>query len=274
MGGLGRLVLWDVDTQNDFFGRDFESNGTSYKPALGIPGSESIRENLRKIIQYTYNNDNWRIMGSVDAHTIKDKLHLAKWPIHCIKGTPGQLKIPETQLPETVFIPMKKLEREELEEILEKNKAVYFEKSELPNAKNADECNSCKVNPNIETMLDLVRPKLIILDGVALDFCVKEAYNYFKSMTSFDQRDSLNYRLGLVTDAIKEFNPEALSLYGRWKTKERILTNTEQVLAGQFETEQSSTEFDQYIDKKLGDHQLAIERENQRTIYEHTHDKL
>jgi len=225
--GKNGYILWDVDTQNDFFDSKFTYQGRTYDPKLGVPEAGSIRPNLQKLIHYAITKPGWRVMGTVDAHTEADKKHLSKWPKHCMKDTPGQLKIEETRLEDTIFIGMEDLSERLLEKyVVEDKGAVYFEKHERPQDTDPDACNSAAVNPNVAKALKKINPKLITVTGVALGYCVKEAVNYFLD---------LGYKVALVTDAIKEFSPDELTLYADWKNHGAILVHTRDVLAGKLE---------------------------------------
>lgn len=229
-----KIVIWDVDTQNDFFDSDFEYEGKVYKPQLGVPGAGSIRSNLKELLTYASSNPNYRIMGSVDAHTDADVKHFAKWPKHCKIGTPGQLKIEETNLENTGYVPMEKLSDDRLGDLIyeyqgpydERQGPLYFEKSERKEDLDPDACNSARVNPNVAPILEKLEPKVIAVCGVALGYCVKEAVEYFLE---------LGYKVALVTDAIKEFSADELALYSDWKARGAYLVHTRDVLAGKLE---------------------------------------
>jgi nicotinamidase/pyrazinamidase len=91
----GVVVGVDVDTQ-----RDFAQEGG----ALYVPTSEEVKTNLARL------TDELRIrIGSVDSHAFdawEFQSNGGPFPEHCVKGTEGWLKIPETQRGPTRFIPM------------------------------------------------------------------------------------------------------------------------------------------------------------------------
>jgi len=91
----GVLVGVNIDTQIDF----------AYpEGALYVPTHPSVIEYIRVLTQVI----NYQI-GSVDAHSY-DSWEFQKnggpFPAHCLKGTIGQLRIPEVQRQQTRFIPM------------------------------------------------------------------------------------------------------------------------------------------------------------------------
>lgn len=225
---MNEYILWDVDTQNDFFDREFEYEGKWFKPALPVPESGDIRPNLAKLISNAKIMPGWRIMGSVDAHTEDDVRHIKKWGKHCMKETLGQTKIYETYPAHGAeYIPAEKIQKEELEEIIQrKTTPVYFEKHERPQDEDPDACNSVRVNANVEEALKIAKPKVIAVAGVVLGYCVKGAVDYFLD---------LGYKVALVTDAIKEFSPDELTLYADWKKRGAVLVHTRDVLQGKLE---------------------------------------
>lgn len=206
------LVLWVVDAQNDFFDRPYDGG----QPALAVPGAVDIADNLGKVVQYAWKQPGWYVSGTVDAHD-DDPLHFAKWPKHCVKGTPGQLHIAETRLQYAVFVPV-----ESGAYVGDLTEPVFFEKKERSYHTEPDESTSPKCNDNIKPYLERIKPRAIVIAGVVLGFCVKEAVEYFLEM---------NYAVAVVQDAIKEFAPEELQLYTEWERRGVLLTSTEEVVS-------------------------------------------
>jgi nicotinamidase-related amidase len=228
-------LLWIVDTQNDFFDTEYEVYGQASraKPALSVPGSKIIRENLGLLSAYTKRTENWCSSGSLDAHTDQDVKHFSRWPVHCLKGYAGYFPIPEVDARDwnefekpIARITMKNQSDASLDYyrgLLGLHHLVFFEKGERPEDTDPNACNSCRVNPNVAPMLSLLQPKMIVICGLALGYCVKEARDYFKE---------LGYKVALVTDAIKEFSAEELALYGKWHAEGDILVHTSDVIEG------------------------------------------
>ena len=86
-----RVVLWDVDTQVDFMHADGK---------LYVPGAESIIPNLKRLTDYAHQHG-IRIVASADDHVaghreLSDQPDFREtFPLHCMRGTPGQRKIPD-----------------------------------------------------------------------------------------------------------------------------------------------------------------------------------
>lgn len=87
-------VFLDVDTQVDFM----LPTGSLY-----VPGAEEIVPNLKRLMNYAREH-RIPVLSSADAHPPDDP-SFAEWPPHCVVGTPGQSRIPETQFPSATVIP-------------------------------------------------------------------------------------------------------------------------------------------------------------------------
>src|SRR3989442_3991639 len=91
---MARVIFWDVDTQYDFMRADGK---------LYVPEAESIIPTLKRLTDYAHTHG-IRIVASADDHVAGDAeiSDTPDWkttfPPHCMRGTPGQTKIPETAL--------------------------------------------------------------------------------------------------------------------------------------------------------------------------------
>src|SRR5260370_26346021 len=91
---MERVILWDVDTQYDFM----KADGKLY-----VPDAEQITRNLKRLSEFAHGHD-IPIVASADDHLPSDPEISATpdwtstFPPHCLRGTPGQRKIPETTL--------------------------------------------------------------------------------------------------------------------------------------------------------------------------------
>ncbi len=153
----GRPVLWDVDTQVDFMLRDGK---------LSVPGAEETAPNMARLVAWA------RAAGvvhvaSADDHELTDPEisdapdYESTYPPHCLRGTPGAAKIPETAqrdpLPVTLtpyppgLVPALVCGRAEIL-LLKKSFDVF-------------------TNPNTEAVLDVLAPSEAIVFGVATDVC-------------------------------------------------------------------------------------------------------
>lgn len=192
-----KRVLVDVDVQNDFCLPD---------GALSVPGSPV--DLYRRIVALAA-RDGAPIVGSVDSHAY-DAWEFAsngnvgpdgadpRFPDHCVKGTPGWLKVAGTLPQRFRFAPcVADLPHAELAAELASGatQGLYFEK----------EVYSLFANPSAEPVLaallrgsggadaGLQGVELIVF-GVATDYCVRAA--------ALGLRER-GYRTAVLTDAIR-----------------------------------------------------------------------
>lgn len=151
-------ILWDVDTQYDFvYG------------SLQVPEADKITGKFKEAIDH-FESEGYAVMGSVDVHVGKE----ADFPLHCIKGTKGQMKIPETQ-GDILYVSDKKYEPDALEMVVEEVKAgrrIYLEKDGV----------DMMQNPNTEQLMKMLDVTEAYLIGLATNICVYAADKAFKSM--------------------------------------------------------------------------------------------
>lgn len=99
---LRRHILVDVDTQHDFV----DPSG-----ALYVPGEEGVDDAIAMLLQEAEVHGS-PILGSVDSHAYdawEFEGNGGPFPPHCVKGTPGWLRV-HPQLPaRTRFVPMQVL---------------------------------------------------------------------------------------------------------------------------------------------------------------------
>src|SRR5438128_8882949 len=97
---MARVIFWDVDTQYDFMKPDGK---------LYVPGAQDIIPNLKRLTDYAHTRG-IRIVASADDHVmdhpeISDKPDWqSTFPPHCMRGTSGQKKIPETALRDPLVV--------------------------------------------------------------------------------------------------------------------------------------------------------------------------
>src|SRR3970040_2127602 len=97
---MSRVIFWAVDTQYDFM----KADGKLY-----VPDAEQIIPNLRRLTDYAHGHG-IRIVASADDHVaghreLSDAPDFKEtFPPHCLRGTPGQKKIPESALKSPLVI--------------------------------------------------------------------------------------------------------------------------------------------------------------------------
>lgn len=163
-----RSILIDVDTQFDF---------CAPAGALYVRGAEALP--FAALVERAVATGT-AIVGSVDSH------HFDAWefagateagpngerpsfPAHCVKGTSGWLKLPETLAPKTRFVPNVRANEADLDALVTRNapQALMLEK----------EVYSLFANPNADAVLQRVvtdDPRFLVF-GVATDYCVRAA---------------------------------------------------------------------------------------------------
>ncbi len=160
-----RTIFWDVDTQIDFIlatGR------------LAVPGAEAIVPALARLTSHAHAN-NIRIVASADDHDVGHAeivdADSANWkttfPPHCMRGTAGQRKIPETTLRDRVLIEPVPFDDDEITALVRESVGdILLHKPGL---------DVFRWNPNAAAVLQTLAPDRIVLYGVATDFCVAAA---------------------------------------------------------------------------------------------------
>ena len=158
-------VLWDVDTQVDFMLPDGK---------LYVPGAEEVADNMRRLVEAARAAGVVHVASADDHELIDEEISVEPdfsrtYPPHCLRGTRGAQKVPETEqedplpLAELPFPPglvpgLVDGRREIL--LLKKNFNVF-------------------TNPNADPLLDALDPEEIVVFGVATDVCDDAAIRGF-----------------------------------------------------------------------------------------------
>jgi nicotinamidase/pyrazinamidase len=167
------IIFWDVDTQRDFL----EADGKLY-----VPGAGHLIRNLYRLTRCAA-DQHILLVSSVDAHQPGDP-EFRQYPPHCLAGTPGQQKVPETLLPDRYTIP---------------NRPVDLPADVLNHAQIIVEKQDVNVftNPNLNDLLARIGPTAVLLYGVVTEICVDRAAR------GFIER---GYRVHLVRDAMQHLD--------------------------------------------------------------------
>jgi len=203
---MARVIFLDVDTQYDFM----KADGKLY-----VPDAEHIIPNLKKLTDYAHGHG-LRIVASADDHVPTDPeiSDVPDWkttfPPHCLRGTPGQRKIPETALREPLVI------EPDAQDAKAHRGDILFHKHRF----------DVFTNPNVLPVLDALDPQDIVLYGVALDVCVRYAIEGL-----LEHRPQI--RLFAVTDAMKPIDRDvAEHLLREWGDEGVRLVKTSEVVVG------------------------------------------
>ena len=152
-----RTVLWDVDTQVDFVLPDGK---------LAVPGAVDAAPAMARLVEWGRANGVTHV-ASADDHELTDPEisdepdFQSTYPPHCLRGTRGAQKIPETEqqdplpfghvaYPPGLIRPLVAQRREIL--LLKKSFDVF-------------------TSPNAEAVLEYLDPTEVVVFGVATDVC-------------------------------------------------------------------------------------------------------
>ena len=193
-------VFVDVDTQHDFC----RSDG-----ALFVHGAPAALPACARLVARAV-ADGALLVGSVDSHAhdawefdgngrVGPAGEDPRFPAHCVKGTAGWLKVPETLPARFYFIPVVP-DPEAASRVPPRTQAVYFEK----------EVYSLFANPNAAPVLDALCPAgplEFVVFGVATDYCVRAAALGLKDWIAA-RPDREGSRVVVASDAIAAVTEE------------------------------------------------------------------
>ena len=210
---MTKLVFWDVDTQHDFM----KSDGKLY-----VAGSEEIIPAVKALTEFAHAN-RIPIVASADNHETSDPeiSDAPDWrttfPPHCMRATPGQRKIAETELRNPLVI-----EPEPQDPGALAQKVLAHRGDFLLHKRAVD----VFTNANVPTVLRALEPEAVVLYGVATDFCNKYAIEgLLRELPKAD--------LYLVTDAVRAINSdESDRLIAGWRDRGIRMVTVPQVLGG------------------------------------------
>ncbi len=210
---MARIIFWDVDTQYDFM----KADGKLY-----VPDAEHVTANLKKLTDYAHGHG-IRIVASADDHVAghRELSDRPNWkdtfPPHCMRGTPGQKKIPETTLRDPLVIEPERQDPKALADRVRQHPGdILFHKHWF----------DVFTNENVAAVLDVLDPQDIVLYGVALDVCDKYAIEGL-----LERRP--HTRLFAVIDAMKPIDRDvAEHLLREWGDEGVRLVKTSEVVMG------------------------------------------
>jgi nicotinamidase/pyrazinamidase len=216
---MGGVVFWDVDTQVDFMHADGK---------LYVPDAEQIIPNLRRLNDYAHRRG-IRVVASADDHVAGHRELSANpdfketFPEHCMQGTKGQTKIPETSLRDPLVIEPGRQDAGALAKRVRGHAGdILFNKHWF----------DVFTNENVETVLGVLAPKTVVLYGVAQDVCNKYAIEGL--LTRHPE-----IRVFAVSDAMKPIDREvARHLLKQWsEAGVRIVETNDIVEEGLLDTQ-------------------------------------
>jgi nicotinamidase/pyrazinamidase len=205
-------LFWDVDTQYDFMRADGK---------LYVPGSEEIIPALARLTHFAHHHG-IPIVASADDHVpghreLSDTPDfLTTFPLHCMRGTPGQRKIAETALRNPMVIEPEPEEPSALAARIAAHDGDFLLLKHWFDV---------FTNANVGTLLEVLQPVHIVLYGVALDVCDRYAV---EGLLEHQPAATLWF----VTDAARAIHADAVApLLEEWKDRGVRLVTTADVVA-------------------------------------------
>ena len=150
-------ILWDVDTQVDFMlpeGKLYVRGAEQTAPAMGRLVAAAREAGLVHV-------------ASADDHELTDPEISDEpdwrntYPPHCLRGTRGAARIPETEQADPLPLPLVPYPPGLVPELIDGRRELLLLK------KNFD----VFTNPNTDAVLEVLDPDEVILFGVATDVC-------------------------------------------------------------------------------------------------------
>jgi nicotinamidase/pyrazinamidase len=158
-------ILWDVDTQVDFMLPDGK---------LYVPGAEETAPAMRRLVEAARDAGLVHV-ASADDHELTDPEisddpdWRNTYPPHCLRGTRGAEKIPETEQDDPLPLSLVPYPPGLLPGLLEGRREVLLLKKNF----------NVFTNPNTDALLDALDPEEIVVFGVATDVCDDAAIRGF-----------------------------------------------------------------------------------------------
>lgn len=192
----GPFVFVDIDTQRDFL----EESG-----ALFVRGSGAIGANLARLTR-TAKDAGIPVLATACCH-LPDDPELLQFPPHCMAGTDGQRRIPETECADSTVLGVDDRLTGDLPRHLTLNKRE-FDVFSRPDA------------GALVERLGASRPTFVVY-GVATDYCVRAAVEGLLAR---------GQRVAVVVDAIRAIDAEAEArLLSTWADRGVVLVMTDAV---------------------------------------------
>jgi len=175
-------LFWDVDTQYDFM----RPEGRLY-----VPGAEGIIDNVCRARRFALDNG-YSLLASADWHQEGNEEISKKpdfkttFPSHCIAGKPGSERVGNLGKVHIDIIQNEKMDSAELQKISAKKQFhIEIRKEELDPF----------TNPNTKEIITILKPKVVVVFGIPLDLCVRQAVEGLLATDSI--------KIYLLRDAVK-----------------------------------------------------------------------
>jgi nicotinamidase/pyrazinamidase len=197
-------ILWDVDTQVDFM----LPEGKLY-----VPDAEQTAPAMKRLVEAARAAGIAHVASADDHELVDDEISdqpdfETTYPPHCLRGTRGARKVPETEQEDPVAIGLGPFP----ERYLAGREFLLLKKS-----------FDVFTNPNAERLLERLDPDEVIVFGVATDVCDNAA------ILGMLERGR---RVVFVEDAARGLDEgRVASAMAAWRERGVLFTTTDEVVA-------------------------------------------
>ncbi len=202
-------LLWDVDTQVDFVRAGAK---------LPVPGAEAAAPAMARLVRWSAEQGVTHL-ATVDDHELTDPEiseapdYETTYPPHCLRGTPGAAKVPETAQLDPLPISLTPYPPGLLPRLVEGHRELLVLKKTY----------SAFSNPNLEHVLAALAPTEVIVFGVATDVC-----NHAAIMGLLAR----GYDVAFVEDASRALSEErVIGVLDEWRRRGVRFTTTDEVVS-------------------------------------------
>jgi len=152
-----RTVLWDVDTQVDF---------VLPEGRLAVPGATAAVAAMERLVVWARENDVAHVASADDHELIDPEISddpdfERTYPPHCLRGTRGARKIPETEQADPVPLGHLAYPPGLVRSLLGGRREILLLKKSF----------DVFTSPNAEVVLECLDPAEVVVFGVATDVC-------------------------------------------------------------------------------------------------------
>ena len=206
---MAGTILWDVDKQVDFMLPDGK---------LYVPGAEETIPAMKRLVEAARSAGVVHV-ASADDHELTDPEisdhpdFQNTYPPHCLRGTRGAQRIPETEQADPLPLSLVPFPPGLVPELVADRREILLLKKNF----------NVFTNPNTEPLLDALDPSEIVVFGVATDVCDEAA------IRGFLQRGR---RVRFVEDAARGLDEERVrTCTAAWREAGVEFTTTDAVAA-------------------------------------------
>jgi nicotinamidase/pyrazinamidase len=209
VGSVTKAILWDVDTQVDFMLPDGK---------LYVPQAEETIPAMKRLVAAAREAGVVHV-ASADDHELTDPEISDEpdfrntYPPHCLRGTRGAQKIPETEQEDPLPLALLPFPPGLIPGLIGGRREILLLKKNF----------NVFTNPNTEPLLDALDPAEIIVFGVATDVCDDAAIRGFLLR---------GRRVRFVEDAARGLDEERVQqCTAAWRERGVEFTTTDMVVA-------------------------------------------